>query len=133
MKYPCLLNYLRKKTNNKSFFYGIEADSFLSYHDECLLLKFLKISFIRHFLTWNKISNFSFMFSNLLYFDHFYNKKLSICLYFIDNFILILTYERLLFNSTLSLFHFEERCVSDSFFLFEIMLHLYWWFNHEIY
>ena len=26
MKYPCLPNYLRKKTNNKSFFYGIEAD-----------------------------------------------------------------------------------------------------------
>ena len=26
MKYPCLPNYLRKKTNNKSFFYGIEAN-----------------------------------------------------------------------------------------------------------
>ena len=102
MKYPCLLNYLRKKTNNKSFFYGIEADSFLSYHDECLLLKFLKISFIRHFLTWNKISNFSFMFSNLLHFDLFYNKKLSISLYFIDSFLFFLTYERLLFNSTYS-------------------------------
>ena len=107
MKYPCLPNYLRKKTNNKSFFYGIEADYIILFmtlyypiHDECLLLKFRKISPIRHFLTWNKISNFSFMFSNLLHFDLFYNKKLSISLYFIDSFLFFLTYERLLFNST---------------------------------
>ena len=41
------------------------------------------------------------MFSNLLHFELFYNKKLSISLYFIDSFIFFLTYECLLLNSTL--------------------------------
>ena len=62
------------------------------------------------------------MFSNLLYFDHFYNKKLSICLYFIDNFILILTYERLLFNSTFKKYYFKynadkEEIETNNFYL----------------
>lgn len=115
MRYPCLPNYSRKKTNNKSFFYGI---------DECLLLKFLKVSSIRHFLTWNKTSNFSFMFSNLLHFELFYNKKLSISLYFIDSFIFFLTYECLLLNSTIIFFLKFSRffVVLGSFFLVKFMV-----------